>query len=153
MCLCVYTYVMPAMRTLKNQVRGIYLIFFSTNVQRSHFVFFDGAQVPQADLFSNLIKLIVTMRNAALQRFNITLQVLCSLPYGSQRVGAVPRGEKSPFRPVSDLRFCCLCPQLPVCIVIKRVFAASKGALCMHENANFIACLTNEKRQERIIFF
>lgn len=52
-------------------------------------MFFGGAQVPQAALFSNLIKLVVTMRNAALQRFNITLWVLCSLPYGSQHVGAV----------------------------------------------------------------
>lgn len=119
MCLCVYTYIMPTMRTLKNQVRGIYLIFFSADVQRSHFVFFDGAQVPQSttlDLFSNLIKLIVTMRNASLQRFNKTLQVLCSLPYGSQHVGAVQSGEKSPFRPVSDQGFCSLCPALPVCI-------------------------------------
>lgn len=34
-------------------------------------MFFGGEHVLQSDLFSNLIKLIVTMRNAALQRFNI----------------------------------------------------------------------------------
>lgn len=46
-------------------------------------MFFDAEHVLQSDLFSNLIKLIATMRNAALRRFTVTLQVLCSKPYGS----------------------------------------------------------------------
>lgn len=37
-------------------------------------MFFDGEHVLQSNLFSNLIKLIATMRNATLQRFNVMLQ-------------------------------------------------------------------------------
>lgn len=45
-------------------------------------MFFDGEHVLQSNLFSNLIKLIATMRNATLQRFNVMLQVFFSvLPY------------------------------------------------------------------------
>lgn len=36
-------------------------------------MFLDGEHVLQSDIFSNLIKFIVTMRNAVLQRFNIML--------------------------------------------------------------------------------
>lgn len=42
-------------------------------------MFFDGEHVLQSNLFSNLIKLIATMRNATLQRFNITLQGFFSM--------------------------------------------------------------------------
>lgn len=45
-------------------------------------MFFDGEHVLQSNLFSNLIKLIATMRNATLQRFNVMLQGFFSvLPY------------------------------------------------------------------------
>lgn len=91
-------------------------------------MFFDGEHVLQSDLFSNLIKLIATMRNAVLQRFNITLQVLCSKPYDSQCIGAGQRrAEKSPFQTsirLGNLLYLssinCSHP------AIKRVLAASK---------------------------
>lgn len=67
-------------------------------------MFFDGEHVLQSDLFSNLITLIATMRNAVLQRFNIMLHVLCSKPYGSQCIGAGQRrGEKNPLQTIIRL--------------------------------------------------
>lgn len=47
-------------------------------------MFFHGEHVLQSDLFSNPIKLTVSRRKAALQRFNIMLQILYSKPYVSQ---------------------------------------------------------------------
>lgn len=55
-------------------------------------MFFVGEHVLQSDLFSNLIKVIATVRNAVLQSFDVTSQVLCSKPYGSQCSGAGQRG-------------------------------------------------------------
>jgi len=90
-------------------------------------MFFDGEHVLQSNLFSDLIKLLPTMRNAVLQRLHIMLQVVCSKPYGSQSIGAGQRGgEKSPFRPISDLGMCCAghvpVPVLCLCIQQLRGF-------------------------------
>lgn len=71
--------------------------------------------------------------------------------------------KKNPYRPLSDLGICCMCPALTACIqqlecfsskqrLLKKRNTPTPGPVCMRANANFVECLTKKKKGKKPLF-